>query len=130
MGSPTGDPVTAVVAEDAPEETESTTDLNIVTANAIDALAWAMALKAGHEEPDIEVARRAAEIVNATLDASGPTARRFVVLLDGSQLDAERLAQAVLSAAGVHTGATTAQLLQAGEAITLLANEPRMPATP
>lgn len=126
MGSPAQDPVIAVVSADN-DDVPEIRDLDRMTAHAIDALAWAMALRAGANEPDIEVARRAAHIVNATLATSGPTARRFVVLLDGSQLDAERLAQAVLSAAGVHTAATTAQLLQAGEAISNLANEPRLP---
>jgi hypothetical protein len=137
MGSPdpaTADPQDPVVAiaelviaeAQAPADNGVTTTDRLIAA-AIHCLACAMTAKLGQDprEPDIEVARRASHIVNATCNRAG---NRFAVLVDGSQADAAALAYAMLAAGGYPTNRepSTGQLLQAGEAISLLCASERI----
>lgn len=82
---------------------------------AVEQLAYAMAELVDEVAPE-DIIARAGLIVDATLDRAG---RPFIVLMEGSEIDARALATAVRSV-GTGQAPTDSDVRQAGAAITAL----------
>lgn len=84
---------------------------------AADALAFAMAQVTGLASVTAAVSQRAAMIVDAVLDRAG---RAFVVLIEGSEMDARTLATAAIKVAPKPRRVTDADVAQAAAAISAM----------
>lgn len=106
MGSPE-----PIAVEDIPVPDTELRDL------ATDALSYAMAQTAGLDSVTPAVSQRAAMIVHAVLDRAGSA---FVVLVDGSEIDARTLAAAAIKVSPKPRPVTDADVAQAAAAITAM----------
>lgn len=84
---------------------------------ATDALSYAMAQLVGLASVTPAVAQRAAMIVDAVLDRAG---RSFVVLIDGSEIDARALAAAAIKVSPKPRPVTDDDVAQAAAAISAM----------
>lgn len=84
---------------------------------AAEALAFAMAQVAGLASVTAAVSQRSAMIVDAVLDRAG---NAFVVLVDGSEIDARTLAAAAIRVSPKPRPVTEADVAQAAAAISAM----------